>query len=201
MQNRGNAMMQKWQRPRRVHACLSLCVCAWLSSACFGAKAQVVTAPEPLNMPEPPEHLVEIRTPEMPPPVSLPEEPARNALPRPRPAPTVSETPRASEPARSEPPIEATKPPDDGRPTTVLQTAPAQQETELERKIRLQLAQAAADLGRINYQHLNVDARTQYDTAKRFIRQAEEAMRGKNLLFASNLAEKAAALAMQLLGR
>ena len=41
---------------------------------------------------------------------------------------------------------------------------------------------------------------TQYDTAKRFIRQAEDAMRTKNLLFAKNLADKAAALAAQLGG-
>ena len=48
---------------------------------------------------------------------------------------------------------------------------------------------------------LNADAQTQYDTAKRFIRQAEDALRAKNLVFAKNLADKAAALAAQLAGR
>ena len=38
-------------------------------------------------------------------------------------------------------------------------------------------------------------------TAKRFIQQADEAMRTKNLVFARNLADKAAVLAAQLGGR
>ena len=63
------------------------------------------------------------------------------------------------------------------------------------------LLQAGHGLNRVNYQALNADGRTQYDTAKRFISQAEEAVRAKNLVFASNLAEKAAALASQLSGR
>jgi hypothetical protein len=37
--------------------------------------------------------------------------------------------------------------------------------------------------------------------AKRLINQAEEAVRAKNLVFASNLADKAAALAAELSGR
>ena len=57
------------------------------------------------------------------------------------------------------------------------------------------------DLSRIDYRLLNADAKTQYDTAKRFIRQADDAMRAKNLVFAKSLADKAAALAAQLGGK
>jgi hypothetical protein len=71
----------------------------------------------------------------------------------------------------------------------------------VERGIRASLTRATADLNRIDYRVLNADARTQYDTAKRFVRQANEAMRSKNLLFAKSLADKAAALAAQLAGR
>ena len=60
------------------------------------------------------------------------------------------------------------------------------------------MARAGGDLNRIDYRALNADARTQYDTAKRFIQQAEEAIRAKNLPFAKNLADKAAVLATQL---
>ena len=60
------------------------------------------------------------------------------------------------------------------------------------------MGRADGDLNRIDYRALNTDARTQYDTAKRFIEQAEEAIRMKNLLFAKNLADKAAVLATQL---
>jgi hypothetical protein len=62
------------------------------------------------------------------------------------------------------------------------------------------MARAAADLNKIDYRALNTDARTQYDTAKRFIEQAEDAIRMKNLPFAKSLAEKAATLAVQLGG-
>jgi hypothetical protein len=63
------------------------------------------------------------------------------------------------------------------------------------------LTQASGGLNRINYQALNSDARTQYDTAKRFVAQAEEALRAKNLVFANNLAEKAVQLSVQLVSR
>ena len=48
---------------------------------------------------------------------------------------------------------------------------------------------------------MNADARTQYDTAKRWVRQADEAIRAKNLVFAKSIAEKAATIAAQLAGR
>ena len=60
---------------------------------------------------------------------------------------------------------------------------------------------ANADLNRIDYRALNSDARTQYDTAKRFVLQAERALHEKNLVFAKSVADKAAALAAQLAGR
>ena len=51
------------------------------------------------------------------------------------------------------------------------------------------------------YRALNAEARVQYDTAKRFISQSQEALRAKNLVFARSLADKAAALAAQLAGK
>ena len=52
------------------------------------------------------------------------------------------------------------------------------------------MARASADLNKIDYRALNANARTQYDTAKRFIQQADDAIRMKNLPFAKNLADK-----------
>jgi hypothetical protein len=148
--------------------------------------------------------VVEVSQPEMPPPVPLPEEPTRA-----NPSAAVATPPRASEAAR---PAEATradsvsetvKAADEAAraPVTTLQTKPAQQEGELERRIRTLLLQAGSGLNRINYQALNSDGRTQYETAKRFISQAEEAVRAKNLVFGYNLADKAASLAAQLSAR
>ena len=68
----------------------------------------------------------------------------------------------------------------------------------MERAIRATMARASAGLNRIDYRALNADARLQYDTAKRFIQQAGDAIRLKNLPFAKNLADKAAVLAVQL---
>jgi len=78
---------------------------------------------------------------------------------------------------------------------------PTTAEGDMERQIRATVQRANADLNRIDYRALNKDARIQYDTAKRFIRQADDAIRAKNLLFAKNLAEKAATLAAQLSSR
>jgi hypothetical protein len=71
----------------------------------------------------------------------------------------------------------------------------------MEQRIRGMLANAARDLGRIDYRALGADAQAQYDIAKRFTEQADEAMKVKNLVFAEQLADKAAALAAQLLKR
>lgn len=193
-------------RGRSVHPRVAIALVVMygmLASACFGARAQTVAA-QPLDMPVPPPRVVEVSQPDVPPPVSLPEEPARTA-----PSSVVTSPPRGNdvarpaEPPRAEPVIEAAKPLEDASkpPATTLQTTPAQREGELERRIRTLLVQAAGGLGRINYQALNNDGRTQYETAKRFISQAEDAVRGKNLVFAYNLADKAAALAGQLSAR
>lgn len=176
-----------------------------LASGCVRARAKTMPEAPPLDVPAPPPRDVEPREAEAPPPMPIVAEPARNAPPRPRPVPR--EQPRG-EPARQEPvkpdllPAEPPKPVEEPpRPPTTLQTAPATVESEVERGIRATLSRATTDLSRVDYRALNADARTQYDTAKRFIRQADEAMRAKNLVFAKNLAEKAAALAAQLAGR
>lgn len=185
--------------PRRhVAACLLVCA-ASLLPGCLRAQARSVEIP--LDMPAPPPRIVEVADPDVPPIVPLPEEPARST-PRLRPAPPRTEN-RGTEPSRPEPPADPARPVEDVRPAPAptLQTTPTQQELELERRIRGMLAQAATDLNRTNYQALNTDGRTQYDTAKRFISQAEDAVRIRNLVFANNLADKAATLAAQLVGR
>ena len=48
---------------------------------------------------------------------------------------------------------------------------------------------------------LTSDGRTQYDTARRFIAQADDALTKKNLVLARSLADKALAVAAQLAAR
>jgi len=68
----------------------------------------------------------------------------------------------------------------------------------LSAKIRTTLTDASRRLGRIDYRSLSVEGKAQYDIAKRFVEQAEEALVAKNLLFASQLADKASVLAALL---
>lgn len=187
----------------RAIAFLPIVVCACSTSACFGLRARAVTAPEPLDMPEPPPRVVEVREPDVPPPIPLPEEPVRTTPTRPGPSRPATEPARpAQASAPPETPADAAKPEElTPRPATTLQTTPTQREEEVERRIRGQLDQALADLNRINYQALTSDGRTQYEQAKRFVSQARDALRDKNLVLSNSLADKAATLATQLSGR
>jgi outer membrane biosynthesis protein TonB len=189
----------------RLAAVLSFCLAALSLAGCRHAQANSTPDMPGLVMPPPPPRDVEPAEVEPPAPVPLATEPARNATPRPRPAPPRPEAPRAAEPPKPEPPpvvIEQPKPAEEPpKPPTTLQTTPATAEGEVERGIRASLQRASADLNRVDYRALNADARTQYDTAKRFVRQADDAIRTKNLVFAKNLAEKAATIAAQLAGR
>jgi outer membrane biosynthesis protein TonB len=187
-------------------ALCSVLLVSALASGCVRARANT-TPDAPLDMPAPPPRDVapnEVEPAPAPPLVPLVPEPARSVPLRSRPAPREQPRPEPPkpEPAKPEPSTEPPKPADDPpKAPTTLQTTPATAEGEVERGIRASLMRANADLKRIDYRVLNADARTQYDTAKRFIRQADEAIRSKNLVFAKSLADKAAALAAQLGGR
>jgi hypothetical protein len=114
-----------------------------------------------------------------------PRPPARPPAPRPEP-PKV-------EPARTEP-----APPAAAPPALTLKPAPGV-ETKTETSIRELMTRASRDLQRVNYAALDADGRAQYDTARRFMQQAEDAMKGGNLAFAGKLADKAATMASVLI--
>ena len=171
---------------------------------CAHPQAKTVIELPALEMPSAPPRVVEAAEPQQAPIIALPDEATPSLRPRPAVAPRA-EAPRPPEPAKVEQaatdaPKSAEEAPKPASPTT-LQTTPTQREAEVERRVRNLIARAASDLGRVDYQALNVDARNQYDTARRFATQAEDALKARNLVFANNLADKAAALAAQLLGR
>jgi len=192
-----------------LRAFVPLCLLALLlagTAACAHGEAKTIVELPPLAMPEAPPRVVEATEPQQPAIVSLPDEPRTTLRPRASPPAQRTETPKPAETpktdqAATEPGKPAEEPPKPQTPPTSLQTTSTQREGEVERRVRVLVAQATNDLNRVNYQALNPDARNQYDTAKRFATQAEEALRARNLVFASNLADKAAALAAQLLGR
>lgn len=116
--------------------------------------------------------------------------PAEPATPvRPQPKPTV--------PAPSpEPPVQEGRPP--APPPALTLTPAAGVEAKTEASIRVLLARASSDLERVNAQALSADGRTQFDAARRFVQQAEEALKARNLVYAGKLADKAAVMAAVL---
>ncbi len=70
-----------------------------------------------------------------------------------------------------------------------------------EKPIRERLTVAQSNLSRVDYAKLTTEGRSQYEQSKRFIQQAEQALKDQNFVFAQTLAEKAANLAAELLDR
>ena len=189
-------------RPRHIHLPLLLLSVVPLWS-CTHASAKTAKLPPPMEVPAPPPRVIETVEVPQPPPVGLVEEPARQPIRPPAgQAPrTEAARPRGLEGQKSDT-AEVPRAEEPSRPATTLQTTPTEAEAEVERAIRAVMGRASADLARVNYQALNADARNQYDTAKRFVQQADAELRTtRNLVFARNLADKAAALAAQLAGR
>jgi hypothetical protein len=172
-----------------MRASLAWVVLAAATLSGCAAKAQARTEVEmPLLDPPPPPPRVVATYPEELEPAPLPaavaQEPASARPPirliRPEIRP---ETPR-TEP--SPPPAE--------RPSLTLSPA-AGTEVQTEAAIRTMLVTAARDLGKVNVATLSADRKTQFETARRFLEQAEEALKGHNLVYAGTLADKAVTLA------
>lgn len=174
------------------------------SAGCAKAKAASVVDGPPLEMPAPPPRVlapVDEPAPAPPevveaPPAAPPATPARppvrrpnaDAQTRPEPTPPPAAAETAPQPAPAEGPRE-------------LRAAPSAADATAERNVRETLGRAARDLSRVDYGRLSSDGRAQYQQSKRFTQQAEEAVKDRNWVFASTLADKAATLAAQLSGR
>ena len=163
------------------------------ASACSRAQAKTPMPPPALMTPAPPDRVIVPATmPEAvePPAVQVPapQVPVRPAQPASRPAPA----PAPTTPATSPPAAAAAEP----TPPPVLQTT--SNPGEVEQKARTLLQAAQRDLDLINPTQLSANARAQYDTARAFVRQAENALRVRNVVLARELADKAANVASQL---
>jgi type IV secretory pathway VirB10-like protein len=165
-------------------------------AACAHPQARTQPVREPLDVPLPPARTIAPPPPEEPPAVEAQPPDVSNPKPaRPRPAPPRTEP--AQPPVAPPPSQPQTLPPAAG----TLQTTPPAGQGEMVRNIRDVLARARRDLGGIVYERLNADGKAQFDTAKRFADQAEQALKDMNLVFAQTLADKAATLAHSLAGR
>ena len=117
--------------------------------------------------------------------------------------PRRTTTEPAQKPEITTPPVETAP----AQTTAPVETRPAEPPPTLrapgsaEKPIRDRLVVAHRDLARVDYSKLSVDGRSQYEQSKRFIEQAEQALQDQNFVFAQTLADKAAKLAAELLGR
>jgi len=189
---------------RFVHAVRPLVVLAFvagMAGACAKQKPVIVADGPALAMPLPPARV--FAPPEEPIPVQAPPpeiadtEPPKPAPRQPARPPRLSAPAEAAKPEPEPPPVAAAPAPE---PARELRAAPSAADAAAERKVRDLLSRAARDLRKVDYGRLSNEGRSQYDQAKRFAQQAEEALKERNFVFASTLADKAAMLASQLGG-
>jgi hypothetical protein len=176
---------------------IALAALVALSAAGSGCALLHARAPAPgpaLDAPAAPPH-------DVPPPEPTPIEPSVPAV-LPTPPPTIETTPAAREnPPVAAPPaapaVPAAPPPEAApAPAPTLQTTPDVDAAI--RRVRAVIDRASRELRRVNYQALSADGKSQYDTARRFVQQAEDALIERNVPYAGQLADKAAALAANL---
>lgn len=175
---------------RRLTGIVALAMLGAGTSACARLHARTVGPPLEAPLP-PPRVIVPIESqPFVASPLAedIPARPPARARERPA-APRTEPAESPAAPPAYAPTAEAPE------PRTLQTTADP---VEAEQKTRAALANATHDLNRIDYRTLGADARAQYDIAKRFAEQAEDALRAKNPVFARQLAEKAATLAALL---
>lgn len=165
-------------------------------SACASNPARSA-AKVPLEIPEPPPRVAMDPVPaviaEVPP---APERPAATPASRP-PAAPASPPAAAAAPPAAQPPVAPVAPVEAPRttPPPELRPAGAAGRTPTAAQVRDQLARTRAKLNAIDRSRLNAGKRTDYDSASRFLLQAEAAVNDNNLLLAESSVEKAETLA------
>jgi hypothetical protein len=179
------------------------------AAGCGKAKPAIEPELPPLEAPPPPPRLLPplvggpIETPAVTPPppeAGRPPTPARRRPDGQRAGDNgaTRQEPRPADGPKTEPLVDAPRPPEETVPpeqAPILQLAPSTESDATEQAIQQVLIRATRDLGRVDYRALSPDAKAQYDTAKRFIVLADQAIKDRNFVFARTLADKAAVIA------
>lgn len=182
-----------------------LALAAMGASACSVAQAKGPATRPALEVPQPPPRVVEPVTAEAPPTL----EPVADLPPptttSPRPRSTASretasrEAPKPEPKPETPPPTESAPAPAPPNPAPQIRTPADNSETA--KQVRDILDRANKGLSTVDYRVLSPQRKESYDTAKRFILQAEDAIKVSNFQFARYLADKAETLAKELQGR
>lgn len=155
-----------------------------------------------MNVPPPPPRVIE-PTPEPPPePVNdLPSTPPPNpgasrAARPPAPKPEVKAEPPAEVVPKADPPKPA-----DPKADAQLRTPQTADTDGAAKNVHASVERANIMLNGVDYGRLSNERKKAYNDAKRFIRQAEDALKRGNYLFAQGVATKAETLARELSGK
>jgi hypothetical protein len=174
----------------------ALIIAAALAGACASNPARS-SAAVPLTVPEPPPR--EAPAPIVAGPVTQAETPTPAPTPPPAPPPRSGQnpTPASSSPSAAvappaAPPLAAPAP---ASPAPELRPAGSSGRTPTGTQVLDSLERTKRTLDSIDRRRLSAGQSADYDSARRFLIQAADAVRANNLLLAQSSAEKAAALA------
>ncbi len=178
-----------------------------MAGACASASANSKARDTPaLNMPAPPPRVI-VPSPEPPAPEPVNDLPAVAPMPPPTPSPRASRPaprPQTEKPAEKPPdavpdPPPAPVPQPPAQPPAQLRTP--QDTTNASKAVQATIDRANAMLSSINKGQLSDERKKAFDDAKRFIVEAQAAMKQGNLVFAQGVATKAETLARELAGK
>ena len=148
----------------------------------------------PLEIPEPPPRVAMDPMPavaEVPPPLEPEPPPATPAAA----APTTPRVPAASPAPAAAPPVAQTPEPVRPNPPPELRPAGPAGRTLTAAQVRERLVRTKQKLDSIDRRRLNAGKRADYDSARRFLSQANAAVEANNLLLAESSVDKAETLA------
>jgi outer membrane biosynthesis protein TonB len=186
----------------RVMAVMVVTALCGVAAGCASGRAQTVedrptlvvppVPPRSIEPPRPAEPPAIEPVPEIPPattPPAKPKPPAnRNTTePKPVPQPTQEPIPDSGTGVTPNPP-----------PVQPLRTPTTPSGPDATRQIREILQRAEAMLAKVDYQRLSEDRRANYNTAKNWMAQADEALKKEDLTLARSFAERAENIAKQL---
>lgn len=176
-------------------------------TACASAFAKAPADRPAMNVPPPPPRIIE-PSPEPPPepvnelPAAPPTGPGASRAPRPA-APKPEVKAEAKPGPEALPAIDPAPvaPPPPAPPLPQLRTPQTADASGAARNVQATVDRANSMLGGVDYGPLSNDRKKAYNNAKRFIGQAEDALKRGNFAFAQGVATKAETLARELSGK
>jgi hypothetical protein len=185
-------------------------IAALMGTACASASAKTPAERPALNVPPPPDRVIDPVVETDPEPVGeLPAPPS--STPPPRSSRPKDNTRNTANEAKTEPkpeaakPAETTPPPPEpvvpAAPPAQLRTPQTADTSGAVRNVKATIDRARAALNTVDFGSQSDDRKKAYNDVKHFIVQAEEAMRQANFVFAQAVATKAETLAKELAGK